>query len=61
MPIFEEEFIPVLHQSSNSVVNPGLSVFSFGCFMGDKLVYSCFLFVCYVIPQLVYRDGNVEW
>ena len=30
------------HQSSNFVFNPGLSVFSFGCFIWDKLIDGSF-------------------
>ena len=48
--VFEKEFITFPHLSSDSAINPGLSVFNFGCFMGDKLIYSPFQFRCYAIP-----------
>ena len=36
-------------------VNPRSSVFSFGCFVWDELVYGSFQFRFYVIPKLIYR------
>ena len=36
------------HESSESTFNPGLSVFIFGYFMWDKLIYSSFEFRGYI-------------
>ena len=56
MSVFEVELVSFPHQSSDSVVDPELFVFIFGCFIWDKLTYLWLVLIqslCFPIADLL--------